>query len=221
MIYKNIHQIWFTGDVPEKFNNNITTLKKHHTSWSYKLWSESDIITLIREHYADYLDLFNSYTHVIQKCDVARYFILHHCGGLYVDLDITFYKNIEHVLSDCCVLFRANPDDGESIIPDIITNSIYYSPPGDKFLHNCIRMLSVNKNLFKGDPNPGKHIFYTTSPGIFTKMYNWFSNTCDIKVNSHIHFEPIAADERLKFTNQMDLPDECIGLHMSVGDWWR
>ena len=221
MIYKNIHQIWFTGGVPEKFNTNITTLKNQHPSWSYKLWSESDIITLLREHYADYLELFNSYTHVVQKCDIARYFILHHCGGLYVDLDITFFKNIECVLSDRCVLFQANPADGEGVIPDILTNSIYYAPPGDKFMYNCIRMLNVNKNNYIDDPNPGKHIFYTTSPGFLTKMYKWFSKTCDIRVNSHTYFEPVDAEQRLKFADNLELPKDCIGLHMSIGDWWR
>nr|KAG5701406.1 hypothetical protein BaRGS_032738 [Batillaria attramentaria] len=44
---------------------------------------------LIANNYSWFLADYDSYRYNIQRVDSARYFILHHFGGVYMDLDIS------------------------------------------------------------------------------------------------------------------------------------
>lgn len=37
--------------------------------------------------YPWFLETFDSYPYPIQRADAIRYFVLHHFGGIYIDLD--------------------------------------------------------------------------------------------------------------------------------------
>ena len=50
-----------------------------------------------------------SYKHYINKVDAVRYFYLYEYGGLYMDLDIIFKKDITNLLTENkCYLFSQN-----------------------------------------------------------------------------------------------------------------
>ena len=68
-------------------NNNIP----------YTLWSKEDIEDLL-EDYPEYKQLYNDFRYDIQRIDFARLLILYHHGGLYLDLDVTpFKENVKEV----------------------------------------------------------------------------------------------------------------------------
>lgn len=223
MICKRVHQIWLEGPVPDKFENNTNSLKSTHCDWEYKLWREADILKLIEDHYPEHVELYNMYPYMIQKCDVARYFILHRYGGLYADLDIFFSENIDHALGNTCTLFSANPRDTEEwdICPKlVITNSIYYAPKDNKFMRGCISNLKANRDVYMDHENFGVHVFYSTSPGFMTKMYQRYQDICNIKLNPHTYFESLDKSDRRDFKYGQELPVGSLGMHMSVGDWY-
>jgi len=55
--------------------------------WLVKVWSENDCDELIQLYYPQYLNIWNSFTHKFYKVDYIRPFILHHAGGVYLDMD--------------------------------------------------------------------------------------------------------------------------------------
>jgi mannosyltransferase OCH1-like enzyme len=42
---------------------------------------------LTERRYLWFLETFDSYPYPIQRADAIRYFVLHHFGGIYIDLD--------------------------------------------------------------------------------------------------------------------------------------
>jgi mannosyltransferase OCH1-like enzyme len=55
----------------------------------------------LKKHFSDFIELFDAYPFKIQKIDAARYFILYHFGGVYMDLDIGCFstKDIGDIVS--------------------------------------------------------------------------------------------------------------------------
>lgn len=65
----------------------IREFRKKNSDLVQYLWRESDFLRLL-DRYPQYRDVYRGYTKRIQKADFARYLILYHCGGTYLDLDI-------------------------------------------------------------------------------------------------------------------------------------
>ena len=47
----------------------------------------------MNKEYSSFLPVYESYPYNIQRVDAARYFILYHFGGVYLDLDIGCKSN--------------------------------------------------------------------------------------------------------------------------------
>ena len=58
-----------------------------------------------------------------KKSDALRMFIMHHYGGLYLDLDVECYKPADDSLAGYQVVFQGAGDEG-------INNAIMASVPG-------------------------------------------------------------------------------------------
>ncbi|THC96197.1 hypothetical protein EYZ11_004316 [Aspergillus tanneri] len=92
-IPNTVHQIWKTADV----QNYSTELKASRESWTtmfeaqnytVKLWTDDDVLELIKAKYAWLLPTYRSYPHNIQRADIARLLVIHNEGGIYSDLDV-------------------------------------------------------------------------------------------------------------------------------------
>ena len=77
---KIIHQTWKTKEMPEKWKKSPEMWKKFHPDWEYKLWTDEDNRSFIQDKYPQFLKLFDSYPHGIQRADFIRYFILKDFG---------------------------------------------------------------------------------------------------------------------------------------------
>jgi mannosyltransferase OCH1-like enzyme len=62
-------------------------------------WTDASALTFISTHYPQHLNLFKGYKYGIQRADVLRYFLLHHYGGIYLDLDIAPYRRLDALLA--------------------------------------------------------------------------------------------------------------------------
>lgn len=85
------HQTYKTDWIPDQWkeaHQSCLDLLATESGWQYKLWTDEDGRNLIAEHYPKYLATFDSYPYAIQRADALRYFILHHHGGIYMDLDV-------------------------------------------------------------------------------------------------------------------------------------
>lgn len=59
-----------------------------HRNYTNSLWDEAAVKDLIKVNYPQLYSMFVSYDSWIQRADVARYVLLYHYGGWYVDLDV-------------------------------------------------------------------------------------------------------------------------------------
>ena len=54
----------------------------------YMLGTDASSREFIAQNCRWFLDTFDSYPYAIQRAGAIRYFVLHHYGGIYTDLDI-------------------------------------------------------------------------------------------------------------------------------------
>lgn len=88
-----IHQIWKTTDL----QTYVTEFGASHESWktmfepfnyTVKLWTDDDVLELIKAKYDWLLSTYEGYPHNIQRADLARLAVVHAEGGIYADLDV-------------------------------------------------------------------------------------------------------------------------------------
>ena len=85
---------------PDLYHNHLK-MRKIHGAENCKLWSEDMIKQLFNKiEYQGLLETYNNYPHFIMQLQLAKYVILHHCGGFYVDIDcepkLNLYKLIDY-----------------------------------------------------------------------------------------------------------------------------
>lgn len=184
-----IHVTWKSKDnVPEHWQVSIDRLNEFCKLKNFKLmfWEDKDFVPFVKKHYSEHITLFNSYKYHIQRVDVFRYFLLHHYGGIYMDLDLcihdheTFhalyllYKNVASVVigeSKTHGLFAC-------LNVGICTNSFMMSVPKAKFWNNCVFNIMYNpldsiwKKMAKNIKHP--YIINSTGPGLITRAYKYY-----------------------------------------------
>lgn len=83
--------------------------KDCNPGWSYRLWTDDDLLTFFQHERPDLLDLFLSYDRPVQKADLARYCILHRYGGIYADIDTRCLASVEPLAGDPRVILCEEP----------------------------------------------------------------------------------------------------------------
>jgi mannosyltransferase OCH1-like enzyme len=168
-IPKIIHQTWKDLSVPEHWKPSQEAWKAYHPDWEYRLWTDDDLRNLIRDDYPEFLKIYDSYPHTIQRVDSARYFILKKFGGVYSDLDIQPNLPFDHLLDSGKVVLVASPN------AKLFTNAIMASQPEDPFWDHVIAL------MIERAKNPsklwiGKHltVFNTTGPLLLTKAFQTY-----------------------------------------------
>ena len=130
-----IHFIWMQGinHAPQTLKQKLEKNNQKYKEWGHDVfvWSDSEIQHLIQTGYPDYVVWYNSILNIIQRCDVARAFILLSYGGLYTDIDFNPHINPK-LLNDQEVIVGSDALMGAN-------NAWIYSPPNHKFwLHHFI-----------------------------------------------------------------------------------
>ncbi|KAJ5527355.1 hypothetical protein N7513_011514 [Penicillium frequentans] len=92
-VTRTVHQIWRTTDI----RTYSTELEASHNFWktmfsphnyTVKLWTDDDVLQLLRANYAWLLSTYENYPQNIQRADLARLVVVHAEGGIYADLDV-------------------------------------------------------------------------------------------------------------------------------------
>ena len=136
---KIIHQTWKTKDIPYDIysKNWIESWKKINPDWEYKLWSDEDNRNLVRDHYPEYLELYDSYERPIAKADIIRFFYMHKFGGLYVDLDFKCLKPFDEIIQP--EFINLGRQKTQEFGTNSVANALLYSPPEILFGCNALK----------------------------------------------------------------------------------
>ena len=105
MYPKYVHQIWFDfGKQLESENNELihdTRTNVLHSEYQYKLWTLNDANVFIQQHYPYLKHIFTkTMKYDIVKCDLFRYLLMYHFGGMYIDLDFALIRSIDDIFSE-------------------------------------------------------------------------------------------------------------------------
>lgn len=75
-----------------QYNSLFQVLQEHcraiNPDYEYMLWTHSRIDKFMEDNYPWFMETYHSYPYQMQRLDAARYFILYHYGGVYVDMDM-------------------------------------------------------------------------------------------------------------------------------------
>lgn len=121
MIPKVIHRMWLDKNInnnmvaPKKYNNYIDTFNKYNPDFHVEFWNTEKVLNLFDKYpiIQKYYDTWINLPHHIQKCDMARYFILYLFGGVYIDMDFNCYKNLSPLLNRELLLIMEPPEHSE------------------------------------------------------------------------------------------------------------
>ncbi len=184
MIPLILHQIWFQGidNIIEPYKscfiNTIIFLK--NTKWEHYFWDKERIETFILDKFPYYWNIYNNCHILVQKLDVARYLILYHYGGCYMDMDMEILKDFHDLLED----------DDEIVISNTrqfyYNNSILFSNINNKLWLFFLDTMDINKYKF----NTFLNVQFTTGPFNFTYFINKNINNYKIKILDYKYLEP-------------------------------
>ena len=94
-IPKIIHYCWFGGNpLPELAHKCIDSWKKFLPDYEIKEWNERNF-DVHRATYTDEAYRLKKYAHV---SDYARFWILYHYGGIYLDTDVEIIRPMDDIL---------------------------------------------------------------------------------------------------------------------------
>jgi mannosyltransferase OCH1-like enzyme len=82
-----LHQTCANDTVPEKWILSQRSCKKAYVDFEYKLWTDESAHNFLAAEYPWFVDDWDNYAFPIQRADAIRYFVLHHYGGIYLDMD--------------------------------------------------------------------------------------------------------------------------------------
>lgn len=149
LIPKIAHQIWFQGKdkiSKEPYQScHETCLKKlKEFEWKHIIWDDKSIRNLISNYYPQFLNLYNYFDIMVQKIDLAKYIIIYHYGGVYIDMDMDCVKNLTNLI---------NPTD-ELIFSKIFalntfSNGVFLSRPKHPFWLELLNTIDRKKNKNK------------------------------------------------------------------------
>jgi len=176
MIPKLIHQIWI-GD--KKSPSFMGKWKENHPSWSYLLWTEREIDSLVMRN-QDFYDAMNPKmrNYLAGKSDIARMEILYRHGGIYIDADIECLRPMEGDFLDGDFFgIRTNDEQrGDSVNPAVM-GAIAHHP----FINMMIDELAKERKLWEP-------LWDFCGPGLMNRCLEKFPEKLNILPS--YYFEP-------------------------------
>ena len=168
-IKKLVHQIYgvFDDGIPLKdipvFYVNVQKTKSFckKQGYSYKMWNLSKCIKLIKDHYPEYLSLWNAFPLPIQRADFIRYLILYKYGGIYIDCDIHPLRSLDKLFQKD--YFFATWNDDRKRLP---YNAVMGSQKGEEIFLEIAE--ECKRSFYQKRKNPiyntwkGRFVFQTT-----------------------------------------------------------
>ncbi|KAL7793751.1 glycosyltransferase family 32 protein [Trichoderma ceciliae] len=82
-----LHQTCANSTIPEKWIQPQQSCRETYSDFEYKLWTDELARDFLSSEYPWFLDNWDNYAFPIQRADAIRYFVLHHYGGIYLDMD--------------------------------------------------------------------------------------------------------------------------------------
>ena len=176
------HQIAFS-QYPEKYqpNEDSMDLISKVSLDCYRLWTLESARELISTEYgAEVAKAFDTLTAFAHKANIARYCILNHFGGTYLDVGVGKLNQFNNAGRDMVIFSEGNSDRTSWKV----ANSFFYSKPKNPILVDSIESILRNVKTryyghdahFIGGPSVfGRSVAkYGLEVDLYVGQYYWF-----------------------------------------------
>lgn len=203
-IPKIIHQIWFQGEnnIPTKYKEMYSSCLNLNKNYTRIVWDSVKIYNLINNDYSEYIDLYNNFPLMIQKIDFAKYVILYHYGGVYIDMDVMCIKNIDGLLNMFPKASFICSDTAHTKIETSILNKVAslftsYKIQDKTCLNNGIILSTAKNDILKQLLNDIKKYFYIDNNYYTRDMYIFITTGPIIYTKSILEYKELHYDESI------------------------
>jgi hypothetical protein len=138
-----LHQTWKTSEVPASWRAYARSWQEMHPAWLYHLWTDEENRSFIAGHYPRLLPVYDAFPYGIMRADAVRYCLLHHFGGVYVDLDIECLQPIDALIEPGGFIAVPEPEEQGKVLgrPSLLSNAFFASSAGHPLLGAVIDAL--------------------------------------------------------------------------------
>lgn len=158
-----IHQTWKEKTLPPEWQPVRDECAKMHPDYEYHLWTDADSRQFLVDNYAWFVPIFDAYPYPIQRADAIRYFILHHYGGIYMDLDVGCLRRFDPLLRFEVVLPKT--------IPVGVSNDVMAAAKGHPFMDHLIHnLVTFNHRYLTHYPT----VMFSTGPMFVSASYGLY-----------------------------------------------
>ena len=234
-MHKTIFQTWKENPTGI-FKKCADSWIKYNPEWTYIFLNDHDLSNIIKEINPKIYEKYEKDPIHIKKFDAYRYAYIYEFGGVYADIDILCHKPIDSLISsNRSVLFKEHPcteisfTQNSFMCGDVLTNSIFYFEPKDKFLKRLLYDLVnytdvLDKNISLKDPSDYDNlsVIYETGPVFLTKTFYKYKFLYPyINIESHSRFEHFSKNQRKQMVleGNIQINSESYGTHLNVGSW--
>jgi mannosyltransferase OCH1-like enzyme len=154
-ITKNLHYTWKNKNIPKKYIKNINSWKKQLPDWNFTFWDDKSIDILLKNEKIKFKSK-------IEKIDYAKYYIMYNFGGLYIDIDVELYLNIEELLISNCIFFKEKFNNDI----DLYGPFLLYANKKETLYKELLQYIKAIKKIdnIKNIKNRTIEVLYNTGP---------------------------------------------------------
>ena len=203
--------------MPEKFQAYQKTWIMYHPQWEYRFYDDAACRALVQLEFPDWLALYDSCPYPVQRADIFRYLVIASNGGIYADIDMECYKNMEPLLAGKECVFGV-----ETILSPRQTRLLNHQYA--ERIANCIFAAQKNHPVFNRIMNEVSQrlaekpagILETTGPGMLTDVVQKYRKQYDVHILPQINWlPPISAD----YPNCFPFNLRMYAKHHFAGTW--
>lgn len=224
----HIHQTWKDENIPETVAVYAQTWKTHHPGWEYTLWTDAMNRDFLAMYYPEFLPVYDRYPTPIQRVDAVRYFILHHLGGVFIDLDFECLKHIGPLLQGATFVAGLEPETHAHAHQKkyIISNAFMACIPQSEFVEKVCQRLLRN-DYYKHYREPGfNSVLDCAGPFMLSRVYEAFEAKKDLLILAPEWLYPLVKDTQTGRINPEDIVQEraignAFAIHHYWGSWWH
>jgi mannosyltransferase OCH1-like enzyme len=217
MIPKIIHQTWKSSNLPEKFQAYQKTWIMYHPQWEYRFYDDAACRAFVQREFPDLLVLYDGCPYPVQRADIFRYLVVASNGGIYADIDMECYKNMESLFAGRECVFGVetilSPRQRRSlnhVYAERIANCIFAAsrkhPIFDKIIEEVVMRL---------DKVP-EGIVETTGPGMLTDVVQKYRKRYDLRILPQIYWLTPTGND---YPNHFPFNLHMYAKHHFAGTW--
>jgi hypothetical protein len=173
-----VHQIMFTSDRDAFLPLAAQEIRSRTGGDSYRMWFLDDARALIGDFYgAEVLKAFDALRPFAYKADLARYCIVNHIGGIYIDLSVTGFLGFD--VGDYEFIGFRDPNNAGTSWK--VANHMFYSAKDSPILQASISecVANVQRRFYGKDPH------FPTGPSVLGRAVANCSSEVSIQIGDY------------------------------------